>query len=174
MIWPGMGDPAKRKKTLKFLLITGIIAVSVGVASSLIQGQLAQNDPLKSCINDKDTRYLISASLELYVDGARADIPARVGFEEGGCQRSMYTLDSSGTIYAEWTEEYPFEIGHFLWMWEFPIRDMEQSKSRIIVDGSETPQFIGHELVDGAEYRAEFVSKARDSSKDSDFLPPDL
>jgi len=30
MIWPGMGDPYKRKKTLKFLAITAIIAVSVG------------------------------------------------------------------------------------------------------------------------------------------------
>lgn len=174
MIWPGMGDPTKRKKTLKFLLLTGIIAIAVGVGSSLIQGQLAQNDPLKSCINERATAYSVSASLELYVDGAEAEIPARVGFEEGGCQRAMYTIDSSGTVYAEWTEEYPFEIGHFLWMWEFPIRDMEQSQSRILVDGRESDKFINHEFIDGASYKAEFVSKAYDSSKDSDFLPPDL
>ena len=60
MIWPGMGDPTKRKKTLKFLAITAIIAISVGVGSSLIQGQISQNDPLKVCINDKDTKYSIS------------------------------------------------------------------------------------------------------------------
>ena len=47
MIWPGMGDPTKRKKTLRFLAITAVIAISVGVASSLIQGQLSSNDPLK-------------------------------------------------------------------------------------------------------------------------------
>ena len=41
----------------------------------------------------------------------------------------MYTLTNDGTIYAEWEEEYPFEIGHFLWMWDFPLRDMDQSKS---------------------------------------------
>ena len=50
MNWPGMGDPAKRKKTLRFLAITAIIAISVGVASSLVQGQLGQNDPLKVSI----------------------------------------------------------------------------------------------------------------------------
>ena len=46
MKYPGLGDPAKRKKTLRFLAITAIIAISVGVASSLIQGHLSQNDPL--------------------------------------------------------------------------------------------------------------------------------
>ena len=134
MNWPGMGDPAKRKKTLRFLAMTAIIAISVGVASSLIQGQLGQNDPLKVCINDKDTPFVISATLELYVDNNRADIPANIGFEDG-CQKSLYTLTSDGTIYAEWSEEYPFEIGHFLWSWDFPIRDMVLEDSRMIVNG---------------------------------------
>ena len=123
MKYPGLGDRAKRKKTLRFLAITAIIAISVGVASSLIQGQLSQNDPLKVCINDRDTRYVISVQLELYVDKNKADIPANIGFEDG-CQRTLYTLTDDGTIYAEWVEEYPFEIGHFLWSWDFPMRDL--------------------------------------------------
>ena len=173
MIWPGMGDPTKRKKTLRFLAITAIIGISVGVASSLIQGQLASGDPLKTCINDKDITYKISANLELYVDGQRADIPARIGFEQGGCQKSMYTLADDGKIYAEWIEEYPFEIGHFLWMWDFPLRDMDQSKSRILVNGQESEHFIKHPLQEGFTYKAEFTSKAYDESQDKDFLPPD-
>ena len=40
MNWPGMGDPTKRRKTLRFLAMTAVIAISVGVASSLVQGQL--------------------------------------------------------------------------------------------------------------------------------------
>jgi len=48
MIWPGMGDPTKRKKVLRFLAITAIIAIAVGAGSSLIQGQFSQNDPLKA------------------------------------------------------------------------------------------------------------------------------
>ena len=173
MNWPGMGDPAKRKKTLRFLAMTAIIAISVGVASSLIQGQLGQNDPLKVCINDKDTPFVISATLELYVDNNRADIPANIGFEDG-CQKSLYTLTSDGTIYAEWSEEYPFEIGHFLWSWDFPIRDMVLEKSRMIVNGTESPKFINELLVDGYHYRAEFTSKEYDDTKDADFMPPDL
>ncbi|MDA0756272.1 MAG: hypothetical protein O2864_03095 [Crenarchaeota archaeon] len=173
MIWPGMGDPTKRKKTLKFLAITAIIAISVGVGSSLIQGQISQNDPLKVCINNRDTLYVISAKFELYIDKQRVEIPANIGFEDG-CQRSLYTLTDDGTIYAAWTEEYPFEIGHFLWSWEFPMRDMEQSKSKIIVNGKESPHFINELLVDGNTYRAEFTSKDYDTSKDGDFMPPDL
>ena len=173
MIWPGMGDPTKRKKTLKFLAITAIIAISVGVGSSLIQGQISQNDPLKVCINDKDTKYSISVKLELYIDKQRAEIPANIGLDEG-CQRTLYTLNDDGIIYAEWTEEYQFEIGHFLWSWDFPMRDMEQSKSKIIVNGKESPHFINELLVDGYTYRAEFTSKDYDTSKDADFMPPDL
>ena len=153
MNWPGMGDPTKRKKTLRFLAMTAIIAISVGVASSLVQGQLSQNDPLKVCINDKDTQFVISATLELYVDGNKAEIPANVGFEDG-CQKSLYTLTDDGTIYAEWMEEYQFEIGHFLWSWDFPMRDMVLDESRMIVNGKESPNFINELLVDGYNYRA--------------------
>jgi len=173
MNWPGMGDPTKRKKTLKFLGMTAIIAISVGVGSSLIQGQMNLDNPLKVCINDRDTKYEISVKMELYIDKQRAEIPANIGFEDG-CQRSLYTLNDDGIIYAEWTEEYPFEIGHFLWSWEFPMRDMEQSKSKIIVNGKESPNFINELLVDGYTYRAEFTSKDYDTSKDADFMPPEL
>jgi hypothetical protein len=173
MNWPGMGDPTKRKKTLKFLGMTAIIAISVGVGSSLIQGQMNLDNPLKVCINDRDTKYEISVKMELYIDKQRAEIPANIGFEDG-CQRSLYTLNDDGIIYAEWTEEYPFEIGHFLWSWEFPMRDMEQSKSKIIVNGKESPHFINELLVDGYTYRAEFTSKDYDTSKDADFMPPEI
>ena len=173
MNWPGMGDPTKRKKTLKFLGMTAIIAISVGVGSSLIQGQMNLDNPLKVCINDRDTKYEISVKMELYIDKQRAEIPANIGFEDG-CQRSLYTLNDDGIIYAKWTEEYPFEIGHFLWSWEFPMRDMEQSKSKIIVNGKESPHFINELLVDGYTYRAEFTSKDYDTSKDADFMPPEL
>ena len=168
-----MGDPTKRKKTLKFLGMTAIIAISVGVGSSLIQGQMNLDNPLKVCINDRDTKYEISVKMELYIDKQRAEIPANIGFEDG-CQRSLYTLNDDGVIYAEWIEEYPFEIGHFLWSWEFPMRDMEQSKSKIIVNGKESPHFINELLVDGYTYRAEFTSKDYDTSKDADFMPPEL
>ena len=173
MNWPGMGDPTKRKKTLKFLGMTAIIAISVGVGSSLIQGQMNLDNPLKVCINDRDTKYEISVKMELYIDKQRAEIPANIGFEDG-CQRSLYTLNDDGVIYVEWIEEYPFEIGHFLWSWDFPMRDMEQSKSKIIVNGKESPHFINEVLVDGYTYRAEFTSKDYDTSKDADFMPPEL
>ncbi len=173
MIWPGMGDPTKRKKTLKFLAITAIIAISVGLGSTLVQGQLNQDNPLKVCINDKETPYKIKATLELIIDSKKVDIPANIGLTDGECHRTMYTLTDDGTIYAEWEEEYPFQIGHFLWMWDFPLRDMDQSKSTMYVNGKESPHFINHPLQDGYHYKGVFTSKAYDESKDSDFLPPE-
>jgi len=173
MIWPGMGDPYKRKKTLKFLLITAIIGISVAAASTLIQQWVNLDNPLKVCINDRETPYKISATLELWVDGEKAEIPANIGFQEGGCKRTMYTLSDDGVIYAEWEEEYPFEIGHFLWIWDFPLRDMDQSKSTIFVNDKESPHFINHPFQDGYHYRAVFTSKAYDEAKERDFLPED-
>ena len=178
----GIKDPTKRKKTIKFLIILLIIGVSVGVVSSVFQGFLGQSDPLKVCINDRDTPFKITATLELYVDRNKADIPANIGFdnvEEDGlfdsvCQRTLYTITHDGTIYAEWEEEWPFEIGHFLWIWDFPLKDMDLSKSRIIVNGQESELFINEPLVNGYHYKAVFTTKEHEQSKDTDFLPPDL
>ena len=173
MFWPGMGDPTKRKKTLKFLVITAVIAISVGITSSLIQGMVAKDDPLKVCINTRDTPHKITARLEVYIDNQPHEVTARAGFDKEGCQRSLYTLTNDGTIYAEWeNEDYQFEIGHFLWVWKFPLRDMDESKSRVWVDGVIAPEFIRAPLIDGATYKAEFISKEYDDIKDKDFLPP--
>ena len=173
MIWPGTNDPYKRKKTIRFLIITAIIGIATAAASSMIIQSLDADNPLKVCLNDRDTRYKISATLELIIDGQQAEIPANVGRENEQCYRTMYTLTDDGTIYAEWEEEYTFQIGHFLWMWEFPLRDMERSKSTIYVNDKESPHFIAHPLQDGYHYKAVFTSKAYDQSKDQDFLPPE-
>ena len=177
-----MGDPNRRRKTIRFLIILLIIGVSVGVTSSIIQGFLGQSDPLKVCIENRNTPYKMSVTLELYVDGNKADIPANIGFGDSlgddllasDCQRTIYTLTDDGKIYVEWEEEYPFEFGHFLWIWEFPMKDMDESKSRMVVDGKESDRFIHALLKDGSVYRAEFYSEEFDASQEADFLPPDL
>ena len=159
-----------------------MVGVAVGVTSSVLKGFLGQGDPLKVCINNRDTPYKITATLELRVDGNKADIPANIGFdnvEEDGlfdsvCQRTLYTITDDGVIHVEWEEEYPFEIGHFLWIWDFPLKDMDLSKSRIVVNGVESKLFINEPLVQGYHYKAEFTSKEHEESKDTDFLPPDL
>ena len=182
MRWPGTGDPRRRKKTVGFLIKLLILGVSVGVTTFVIMGYLGQGDPIKVCIEDRNTPYKLSVTLELYVDGKKANIPANIGFGDSlgdellasDCQRSMYTLTNDGTIYAEWEEEYPFEIGHFLWIWDFPIKDMDDSKTRVMIDGKETDEGIHVHLKDGSVYRAEFYSKEFDESKEADFLPPGL
>ena len=168
-----MSDQKKpERRDFLFSASYAIGAIGVGAASSLLQAQFSLDDPLKVCINDKNTTYKISATVELYIDKMKANIPANVGITPEGCQKAIYTISDNGKVYAEWTEEYPFEIGHFFWMWDFPMRDMLQDESRIIVNGDESPHFIRELLVDGYHYRAEFTSKDYDSSKDSDFMPP--
>ena len=120
----------------------------------------AINDPLKACINDRDTPYKFKATLELIIDGNEVVIPANINSgRDGECQRTLYTISNDGTIHAEWVQEYPFEIGHFLWMWDFPLKDMERSESRLFVDGVESDYFINHPLQDGSHYKFEMKTK---------------
>ncbi len=182
MRWPGTGDPRRRKKTVGFLIKLLILGVSVGVTTFVILGYLGQSDPLKVCIENRNTPYKMSVTFELYVDGNKAAVPANIGFGDSlgddllasDCQRTMYTLTDDGTVYVEWEEEYPFEIGHFLWIWDFPLKDMDESKSRVVIDGKESERFIHALLKDGSVYRAEFYSEGFDESQESDFLPPAL
>jgi len=51
---------------------------------------------------------------------------------------------------------------------------MAQDKSKIFVNGKESPDFINTLLVDGYKYRAEFVTRDFEESKDRDFLPSDF
>ncbi|HSD04544.1 MAG TPA: hypothetical protein VLB45_02190 [Nitrosopumilaceae archaeon] len=172
MIWPGMGDPAKRKQTIKFLIITAAVAAGAYFASFAVTGSLSANDPLKQCINNRDINYKISATFELIVDGIKVEIPANVGNSDE-CKKSLYTISNDGVIYAEWDEKYDFEIGHFLWIYKFPLREMDESKSKIFVNDIQSPDFVHAKLENGYHYRGEFVSKAADTSKEHDFLPPE-
>ena len=54
------------------------------------------------------------------------------------------------------------------------MKDMDESKSRMIVDGKETDEGIHVLLKHGSVYRAEFYSEGFDESQESDILPPDL
>jgi len=172
MFWPGMGDPYKRKKTLRFLALTAVVGIIAVLITIFSINPFLQSQPRSACINDIETNYKISFTVELYVDSLKADIPANIGFMEGGCQRAIYTLSNDGTVFVEWKEDPDFEIGHFLWIFEFPLRDMDESKSKLFVDGIESEHFLKHPLKDGSHYRAEFISKEYDESKDSDFMPP--
>ena len=174
MIWPGMGDPTKRKKTLRFLAFSAGVGAAAVMFTVLVVNPFMGAQPHSACINDMDLNWRISFNVELYADGERLEVPDNVGFMDGGCQRALYTLSSDGTAYAEWVEEHTFEIGHFLWIANYPIRDMEQSKSVLYVNGIRSEQLLKHPIQDGATYRAEFVTKEYDAQQDKDFLPPDL
>ena len=57
MIWPGTGDPYKRKKAIKFLLISaavgGIAVLLTTVGVNPMIAQQAHN----ACIQDMDTEF---------------------------------------------------------------------------------------------------------------------
>lgn len=171
MKWPGMGDPYKKKKTIRFLgLSAGIGAITV-LITILVVNPFMGEQPHNACINNIETNWKMSFTVELYVDNQKADIPANVGFMEG-CQRAIYTFTDDGTVYAEWKEDPQFEIGHFLYIFKFPLRDMDETKSKIYVNGRESENFIKTPLQDGYHYKVVFVSKAYDEAKDKDYLPP--
>ena len=168
MFWPGMGDPAKRKKTLRFLAISLAVGIAVVLASTTVISQIKDKDPLyHKCLNGLDVQYHVSATLEVRVDGKKWVKPD-IADTQKDCERSLI-FSGDGTIRGAWTKKYPFEIGQFLWMANFPLRDMDETKSRIYVNGVESPDFIHTIIEDDTHYRAEFVSKNEGAPT---FTPP--
>ncbi len=168
MFWPGMGDPTKRKKTLKFLAISAAVGIAVVLTSTTVISQIKDQDPLyHKCLNGLNINYKVSATLEVLVDGKKWIKPADVSPTKD-CIRSM-TFSDDGTIRAEWIKQYPFEVGQFLWMSNFPLRDMDETKSKIYANEIESPDFIHTIIVDGGHYRADFVSKNQGAPS---FTPP--
>lgn len=170
MKWSGMGDPYKRKKIIRFLGLSAGVGFITVLITVLVVNPFMGEQPHNACINNIEKNWKMSFTVELYVDNQKADIPAKVGFTEG-CQRAIYTLTDDGTVYAEWKEDPQFEIGHFLYIFKFPLRDMDEAKSKIYVNGRESDNFIKTPLQNGYHYKAVFTSKEYDESKDKDFLP---
>ncbi len=160
MFWPGMGDPTKRKKTLRFLAISAAVGVAVVLLSTTTISKVKEQDPLyHKCVNGLDITYHVSATLDVQVDGKKWVKPVDTSTDiPKDCERSMVFLDD-GTIRGEWTKTYPFEVGQFLWMSGFPLRDMDETKSKIYVNGVESADFIHTIVQDGVHYKAEFSTK---------------
>ena len=116
------------------------------------------DDPLTACINNLDTPYKITATFELIIDGEKLTIPAKIGFDDT-CQRTMYTQTNDGSIYAEWKEEYPFELGHIFWIWGLPMNDIDQDQSIVYVDGIKSIFSIHIPFNDGSNYKIILNSK---------------
>ncbi|PJC50834.1 MAG: hypothetical protein CO032_02720 [Nitrosopumilales archaeon CG_4_9_14_0_2_um_filter_34_16] len=170
MKYPGMGDPYKRKKTIRFLVISAAIGGIAVLLTSLVVNPMIGGQPHNACINNMDTDWKISFTFEMIVDGQKAEVQPNIGITEG-CQRAIYTLSNDGTVYAEWTENPNFEIGHFLYISKFQIRDMEESKTEIYVNDRLSENGLKTPIQDKYHYKAMFTSKDYDSSKDKDFLP---
>jgi hypothetical protein len=160
MFWPGMGDPTKRKKMIKFLMISAAIGVAVVLISTTAISKIKEQDPLyHKCLNGLDINYHISASLDIIVNGKKWIKPVINDINiPKDCERSMVFSDD-GTIRGAWTKKYPFEVGQFLWMSNFPLRDMDESKSKIYSNNVESSDFIHTVIQDGVHYRAEFTTK---------------
>jgi hypothetical protein len=170
MFWPGMGDPTKRKKMLKFLIISAVIGVAVVLISTTAISKIKEQDPLyHKCLNGLDINYHISASLDIIVNGKKWIKPVTSDVNTPkDCERSMVFSDD-GTIRGAWTKKYPFEVGQFLWISNFPLRDMDESKSKIYSNNVESSDFIHTIIQEGVHYKAEFTTKNEGAPT---FTPP--
>lgn len=170
MIWPGMGDPYKRKKTIRFLALSAGVGAAAVLLTVFITNPLIAKQPHNSCIDDLETHWKISFYVEVIVDGVKLENKPNIGIIDG-CQRAIYTLSNDGTVYAEWIDDPYFEIGHFLYIAQFPLRDMDEAKSKVYVNDQESEHFIKQPIQEGYRYKLVFTSKAYDEAKDKDFLP---
>ena len=108
MIWPGTGDPYKRKKAIKFLLISAAIGGIAVLLTTVGVNPMIAKQAHNACIDEMDTDWKISFTFEMVMDVQKAEVQPNIGITEE-CQRAIYTLSNDGTVYAEWTENPNFE-----------------------------------------------------------------
>jgi hypothetical protein len=111
-----------------------------------------------ACIDDMDTDWKISFTFEMIMDGQKAEVQPNIGITDE-CQRAIYTLSNDGTVYAEWIENPDFELGHFLYISKFKIRDMEESKTEVYVNDRLAENGLRTPLQDKYHYKVMFTSK---------------
>ena len=99
MKYPGMGDPYKRSKTIKFLVLSAIIGGIAVLLTSLIVNPMIGEQAHNACIDDIDTNWKVSFTFEMIMDGQKAEVQPNIGITED-CQRAIYTLSNDGTVYC--------------------------------------------------------------------------
>ena len=65
MIWPGTGDPYKRKKAIKFLLISAAIGGIAVLLTTVGVNPMIAKQAHNACIDDMDTDWKISFTFEM-------------------------------------------------------------------------------------------------------------
>jgi hypothetical protein len=139
---------------LKPVFIIAIVAVAM--IGMMVPSVFAQAH--NACIDDMDTDWKISFTFEMIMDGQPAEVQPNIGITEE-CQRAIYTLSNDGTVYAEWIENPNFELGHFLYISKFPIRDMEESKTEVYVNDRLAENGLKTPLQDKSHYKTVFTTK---------------
>ena len=91
MIWPGTGDPYKRKKAIKFLLISAAIGGIAVLLTTVGVNPMIAKQAHNACIDDMDTDWKISFTFEMIMDGQKAEVQPNIGITEE-CQRAIYTF----------------------------------------------------------------------------------
>ena len=107
MKWPGTGDPYKRKKAIKFLVISAAVGAIAVLLTTVGVNPMIAKQAHNACIDDMETDWKISFTFEMIMDGQKAEVQPNIGISDE-CQRAIYTLSNDGTVYAEWSEKSKF------------------------------------------------------------------
>jgi hypothetical protein len=140
---------AKRNtaKTIGIVLLAGIVGLGL-LGSQSIFGLFGENssqqrstrDIALSCTTDLLTRFHIHPELEIFVNGAKQEVPANIGITFS-CMHPLHTHDTAGTIHVESPEERDFTLADFFAVWERPFSRTElldcKGTVTMTVDGKE-------------------------------------
>lgn len=149
-------DADKKKRLIRSMIALAVIAVGAGVATNLIAQQFRMGDPLYQCIESDNLPYRAFVNLSINIDGRPMEVPAGIGITDD-CVRPIHTRDNSGLVRVVYYEPFDFTLGHFLWYWNFNIREYDAT---VFVNGVQQEQFLDIALRDGMSIHIDFKSKS--------------
>jgi hypothetical protein len=138
----------RRRKRKSMMIVIPIIVALTGAAAA---GALVYQPPKAVAINgvechkSEQLNYHVHAHLDVFVDGNRHEVPAKIGIlSSPSCFFWLHTHDGDGVIHIEAPQTREFTLGQFLDIWEQTKSDSQEFFNsiadlpvKVYVDGSE-------------------------------------
>ncbi|HEY3094738.1 MAG TPA: hypothetical protein VGJ42_03155 [Nitrososphaera sp.] len=110
----------RRRKKYMMIIVPIIIAVAAAGAAGAILYQPEQVMAVSGveCHRTEQTTYHVHSHLDVFVDGEKQQVPAKVGIlSSPSCLFWLHTHDTDGIIHVEAPQTKAFTLGQFLNIW---------------------------------------------------------
>lgn len=148
----------------KKLLILPLLILLAGLSYVAYQASLVQNSylglPTAACIDDtKPIKESFTFNLKIKINGHNYPLDGSIGHDYGNCLRSIYTSDTSGTVFIRSNNTNIYTLGNFFQVWRKAFNQNQLFNHQVAfghnlqvsVNGQNVKTFENTQITSGAQ-----------------------